>query len=89
MADVITIVDSNGRLVSTSRAWPASPIDLSDRDYFHHFKGIEDKRTYISFPLANRVTGLPTVFFLKPIRDGTNALLGLVSASQSAVPAHL
>jgi diguanylate cyclase (GGDEF)-like protein len=79
LADVISIVDSNGRLVSTSRAWPASPIDLSDRDYFHHFKGSEDRRTYISFPLANRVTGLPTVFFVKPIRDGSNALLGLVA----------
>jgi diguanylate cyclase (GGDEF)-like protein len=79
LADVITVLDSDGRLVSTSRTWPSSPIDLSDRDYFHHFKGSEDRRTYISFPLANRVTGLPTVFFVKPIRDGSDALLGLVA----------
>src|SRR5207253_10593567 len=56
-----------------------SRMDLSDRDYFRYFNSNGDKGTYISPPLANRVTGLPTVFFVKPIRDDGGALLGLVA----------
>ena len=77
-ADVITALDSTGRLLATSRAWPSSRVDLADRDYFQHFKGNGEKRTYISLPLANRMTGTPTVFFARPIRDDNDALLGLI-----------
>src|SRR5262249_6926261 len=79
LADLMSVVGADGRLIANSRVWPGSALDLSDRDYFQHFKNSAEKRTYISLPLANRATGLPTVFFVKPIRDGGGALLGLVA----------
>jgi diguanylate cyclase (GGDEF)-like protein len=78
LADIITVLDSDGRLISSSRTWPSPGLDLSDRDYFRHFNGNGEKRTYISLPIANRVTGLPTIFFARAIRDDGDALLGLV-----------
>jgi diguanylate cyclase (GGDEF)-like protein len=79
LADVITLMGADGRLIATSRTWPSSRVDRSDRDYFQHFQSSSDKGTYISLPLTNRVTGLPTIFFVKPIRDASGALLGLVN----------
>ena len=79
LADVITLVGADGRLIATSRAWPAARMDLSDREYFQHFKSSAQNSTYISLPLANRVSGLATIFFVKPIRDERGELLGLLA----------
>jgi diguanylate cyclase (GGDEF)-like protein len=79
LADVITLVGADGRLIATSRAWPSSRMDLSDREYFQHFKGSGESSTYISLPLANQRTGLATVFFVKPVRDERGELLGLLA----------
>jgi diguanylate cyclase (GGDEF)-like protein len=77
-ADVVTVVDARGQLIATSRAWPASPFDLSDREHVRHFQTNGGKGTYIGLPVANKVTGTPTVFFVRPIRDANASLLGLI-----------
>jgi len=38
-ADAITIVDANGRVINSTRAWPAPSFNISDRDYFLALKG--------------------------------------------------
>jgi len=78
-ADILTVVDAAGFLVSNSRVWSTRRLDYSDRDYFEHFKRGRDASTYISFPVTNRTTGTPTVFFSRPIRDAEGTLLGVVA----------
>jgi diguanylate cyclase (GGDEF)-like protein len=78
-ADVITIVDTNGRVVSSSRAWPTPAIDISDRD---HFKAVEAgaKALVISSPVPNRTAGDVLVFFAHRVESSSGTFLGAVVA---------
>ena len=78
-ADVVTIVGADGHLLATSRAWPTSNLDLSDRDYFKRFLGKNDSLTFISVPVTNRVTGKPMVFFARRLIGESNSFLGVVA----------
>ena len=77
-AALIALVDKNGRVVITTQKWPTPPIDLTNRDYFQHFKNNDDKGIYVGKPVADHTTGLQTIFFGKRINDSNNAFLGLV-----------
>jgi diguanylate cyclase (GGDEF)-like protein len=78
-ADGVFVTDADGHSLSSSRAWPGPQLDLADRDYFKHFKHSQEKNVYVSFPAPNRVTGLPSVFFAKPIRGADGVFLGVVA----------
>jgi len=80
-ADFIALVDVEGRLATTSRIWPTPPADLSDRDYFQHFKSQSGagNALFISGLAVNRISGTHTLFFSKRIEiDGK--FLGVVLA---------
>ena len=77
-ADLVSVVDSNGDLIASSRGWPLPALSLADRDYFQHFKNNTESHTYVSGPAKNRITGAPTVFFAKPLRADNKELLGLI-----------
>ena len=77
-AALIALIDKNGRVVTTTQKWPTPPIDLTNRDYFQHFKNNDDKGVYVGKPVADHTTGLETIFFGKRINDSNNAFLGLI-----------
>jgi diguanylate cyclase (GGDEF)-like protein/PAS domain S-box-containing protein len=77
-AERISLVDKNGRQVNTTFQFPSSEIDLSDRDYFQHFKSNDDKGVYISQVLADRRTGTKIVVFSKRINGASNEFLGVI-----------
>jgi diguanylate cyclase (GGDEF)-like protein len=77
-AALIALIDKNGRVVITTQRWPTPPIDLTNRDYFQHFKNSDDKGIYVGNPVADHTTGLETIFFAKRINDSNNAFLGLI-----------
>jgi diguanylate cyclase (GGDEF)-like protein len=77
-ADIVFVVDRDGRLLSSSRTWPTLNVDLSDRDYFRHFLLDPQARLYVSAPSANRVTGTATIFFSKPLKDFRGQFLGVI-----------
>ncbi len=77
-ADVVGLVDANGELVNSSRAWPAPRAILSDRDYFVYFKNDANYGIYISDLLLNRVSGYRTLFFSRRITGGNGDFLGIV-----------
>src|SRR5580698_10509816 len=54
--DAITIVGADGKIVSSSRSWPAPQIDLSDRDYYMYSWSHNGTDNYISEAVRNRVT---------------------------------
>ncbi len=77
-ADFVALVDRNGQLAVTTRRWPAPATDLSDRDYFKHFRDHTDPGIYISRLLVNRVSGGRTIFFSKRLSGANNEFLGVV-----------
>src|ERR1039457_6163807 len=77
-AALIALIDKNGRVVTTTQKWPTPTIDLTNRDYFQHFKDNDDKGIYVGKPVADHTTGLETIFFGKRINDSNNAFLGMI-----------
>jgi diguanylate cyclase (GGDEF)-like protein len=77
-AALISLIDKNGQVVIVTQKWPTPPIDLTNRDYFQHFKNSDDKGIYVGNPVADHTTGLETIFFAKRINDSNNEFLGLI-----------
>src|ERR1017187_4017377 len=77
-AAFISLIDKNGRVVVTTQKWPTPTIDLTNRDYYPHFKNNDDKGIYVGKPVADHITGLETIFFGKRINDSNNAFLGMI-----------
>ena len=77
-AALIALIDKNGRVVTTTQKWPPPPIDLTNRDYFQHFKNNDDKGIYAGRPVADHTTGLETIFIGKRINDSNNTFLGII-----------
>ena len=76
-ADVITITDAAGRIVTTTRGFPAPDVDLSDRDYFLHLRNSGPDEIYISAPVHNKVTGVWTVYFARGLWTASGEFLGV------------
>src|SRR5471032_571729 len=78
-AALIALIDKNGRVVITTQKWPTPTIDLTNRDYFQHFKNNDDdKGIYVGKPVDDHKKGLETIFFGKRINDSNNAFLGMI-----------
>jgi diguanylate cyclase (GGDEF)-like protein len=77
-ADFIAIADKDGRATITTQGWPTPKIDVTDRDYFRHFKDRNDTRIYISGVLTSRITSVQMMFFSKSINGPHKEFLGVV-----------
>ncbi len=82
--DSLLIIDSDGVLINTSRTWPPTRMDLSDREYFIALREHPGTNYYISTPLKNRLTGQETIFLAHRVSAPDGVFLGLVLASISA-----
>ena len=78
-ADVITLVDDQGRLVNSTRHWPPLEVDFSDRDYFHYFRDTDTPRLFISVPVISRIKGTWMLFFTKRINGAGGDFVGVVT----------
>jgi diguanylate cyclase (GGDEF)-like protein len=79
-ADVLVLIGARGTPINSSRSWPGSSADLSDRDYFLHFQANVDPHTFVSTPVMNRVTGTWTIYLVRSINAPDGQFLGLVLA---------
>jgi two-component system cell cycle sensor histidine kinase PleC len=77
-ADAIALVGADGKLVNTSRTWPAQAIDLSDRDYFKWAQQGNGKPIFISVPAISRSSGDWSFFLARRIDDASGEFIGLV-----------
>jgi signal transduction histidine kinase len=76
-ADAVGLVNADGKLINSSRFWPAPDFDVSDREYYKYLRQNDRPGIYISAPAFSRFTGA-RVFFLTQRIDGPNGFLGLV-----------
>jgi diguanylate cyclase (GGDEF)-like protein len=77
-ADAIVLVGANGLVVNGSRAWPAAPVDLSDRDYFNYFKENRDPGMFVGSLAKSRGTGRLSLFFVRRISGTDGNFCGLI-----------
>ncbi len=76
--DVATIVARNGDIINFTRAYPAPPINLADRDYFkEHAKG-DGADNYVSISVRNKGNGAWVFYLSRRINDSHGSMLGLV-----------
>ena len=80
-ADAFTVIDAQGMLVNTSRIWPIPATDLSDRDYFQHFRTHGGLAPFIGKVVQNRVNRRWSLYIVKRVDDPNGAMLGLVLGS--------
>ncbi len=76
---VIALADKSGNLVSSTNSWPVPRTNISDREHFQYIKNNNDRTVYISSPVIDRVTGLPTIFFSRRVNGANHEFLGMVS----------
>jgi diguanylate cyclase (GGDEF)-like protein len=78
-ATVITLMDSRGELVNSTRQWPHIAANFADRDYFGHLRNVDDHEMYINVPVVSRIGGKLTIYFNKRINARNGAFAGIVA----------
>jgi diguanylate cyclase (GGDEF)-like protein len=76
-ADIIALIDKDGRVINSTSQWPPPSTDVADRDYFQHLKNENDAGPYISSLMLNRNSGRRTIFFSKRINGPGDDFLGV------------
>jgi PAS domain S-box-containing protein len=77
-ARAIGLVDSEGWLANGSRFWPIPRVDLSDRDYYKHFREHDDPGLFISSPGRDLISGRWTFFLTRRVNGPDGAFAGIV-----------
>lgn len=80
-ANAFFLVREDGRALVSSRLQMPSDLDLTDRDYYRHFRELDDPRPFISEPLQSRVIGTPTIYIARRINDPDRRFIGLVAGA--------
>jgi diguanylate cyclase (GGDEF)-like protein len=79
LATVITVQASDGQLINSTRQWPRPEANFADRDYFKHFRAVDDPDIYVSLPVTSRLVGTWTLYFNKRINAQNGQFAGIVS----------
>ena len=77
-AAAIGLVGPDGRLANGSRFWPIPAVDLSDREYYRHFRDHDDPGLFISPPARDFVSGRWTFFLGRRVNGPGGEFAGIV-----------
>ncbi len=76
----VGLIGADGTLINGSRQWPTPVMDLSDRDYFTHFRDHNDAGIFIGAPRPDLRTGEWTFFLGRRISGPRGEFLGVLLA---------
>jgi PAS domain S-box-containing protein len=76
--NAITLINTRGMLINSSRSWPVVSLDVSDRDYFTALKFDANASLFLSEPVPNRDTGAWNIHLARKFVGPDGAFLGLV-----------
>ncbi|MGK5011425.1 ATP-binding protein [Janthinobacterium sp. MDB2-8] len=76
--DVVSIVGSDASVLAFSRAYPAPPIRLDERDYFEYHRRHPDGGMHVSAPVQNKGNGAWTFYISRRISSPDGRFLGVV-----------
>jgi diguanylate cyclase (GGDEF)-like protein len=79
--NALIIFDAAGLVVNSSRLQPVPRVDASDRDFFRHFAGEDDRSLFVSVPTTSRVDGSSTVFVARRLNAPDGDFVGVVAAT--------
>ncbi|MBV8777825.1 MAG: hypothetical protein JO258_11580, partial [Alphaproteobacteria bacterium] len=79
-ADAISLIDDAGRIVNSSRTWPAQVIDTSDRDFYAYWRGHNRAGVFLGMPVVNKVTGAWVLTVTRRIESADGEFLGIALA---------
>ncbi|WP_300759100.1 hybrid sensor histidine kinase/response regulator [Janthinobacterium sp.] len=76
--EVVSIVGDDGALLAFSRAYPAPPIGLGERDYFDYHRRRPHGGIHVSAPVQNKGNGAWTFYLSRRISAPDGRFLGIV-----------
>ena len=79
--DAFIFAGANGDVISTSREYPASLINSSDRDYFIQLRDNPNDEVYISRPTITRGGGNLSIFIARRVTSPEGRFNGVVMGS--------
>jgi two-component system, NtrC family, sensor kinase len=79
--DSIFVTDREGRNILTTRAFPAPPIDFSDRDYFLVQKSAKSRGLYVGQAYMGRISKKPIFNFSIPRSGESGEFEGVIGIS--------
>ena len=74
----ISLLDKDGWIINATSEWPVTPGNVGDRAHFQYIKTHADAGILISDPVADRISGMQTLLFLKRLNDENDEFLGAV-----------
>jgi diguanylate cyclase (GGDEF)-like protein len=77
-ANAIVLIDADGQLLNSSRAWPLPPVDARGRDYYLYFKQNADSNLFIGSMSQALVSGKLSLFFARRVSGPDGQFLGLI-----------
>ncbi len=77
-AEAINIANREGKVVASSRAWPAPDVSIADRDHFASLRDRTEPGLFIGAPVFSKVTGTWTMFFSRRLETPEGEFLGIV-----------
>ena len=82
----INVIDADGRLINSSAAWPAPPVNVADRAYFKNFKSGPQSPAMLIEPVYSRITGMWTTVIARKVTGPNGEFLGVIG--RGIEPAH-
>ena len=76
--DALSVFDSDGRLIASSREWPAPELDVSDREYFLISRDTSTTIPVIGEPVRSRITGEWVINYARRVSGPDGTFLGII-----------
>ncbi len=74
----INLFDADGVMINSSTAWPARPVNISDRAYFKTFKSDPKSPSLLVELVHSRVTGVWTTLLARKLTGPNGEFLGVI-----------
>jgi diguanylate cyclase (GGDEF)-like protein/PAS domain S-box-containing protein len=75
----VSIFDSDGKLINSSRAWPVPAVGIADRSYFETFKSNPQATTIFAEPVRSYLTGRWTIIIAHRLSGQNGIFLGVMA----------
>ena len=77
----VSLIGPDGKLICTTKAYPAPESHLSGRDYFTVLRDVEISGSYLSLPSYNEDTKNWSIYLARRVDDASGHFLGVVAAA--------
>jgi signal transduction histidine kinase/ActR/RegA family two-component response regulator len=81
--DSVALINASGQLVNSSRNWPISSVEVTDRDYFQAFKNEPTLESFVSRPVRSRLAATTNICLVRRLSDPNGEFMGLALGTVS------